>query len=300
MNTPPILFLIFNRPDVTQRVFDAIREARPKELFVAADGPRTNKTGEVEKCEACRKIIEQVDWDCEVKTLFRNENLGCKKAVSSAITWFFDHVDKGVILEDDCLPSSSFFHYCDELLNKYEQVDAVKSISGSTHIPTEALQKTNDSYYFSNYFHCWGWASWRRAWASYDMEMKNWPAFKKSKQFNQRNFWEARFYERVFDKTFVGKIDTWDYQMQLNVWSHNGLCLLPTKNMVSNIGFGEGATHTISSDDEESNKAREQMSFPLQHPGKMEARKQFDKFEQKKNVRSQIIYWLKSLVGKGW
>ena len=130
----PVLFIVFNRLDKTRQVFEAIRQARPPFLYIASDGARFNKEGELEKVQAVRDfIIQNIDWKCEVKTLFRKKNLGCKYAVSGAISWFFNNVDQGIILEDDCLPSKSFFWYCEELLEKYKHDNSIYLISGETH-----------------------------------------------------------------------------------------------------------------------------------------------------------------------
>lgn len=173
----PVLLLIFNRPDTTQRVFHEIRGASPLQLFISADGPRENKPGEFEKCQITRDIVRQVDWDCEVYTNFRDKNLGCKIAVSSAIDWFFENVEEGIILEDDCLPSFSFFRFCEELLEKYRDDERIMQIGG-TNLLSE-WQRSDDSYYFSKYGAIWGWATWRRAWQYYDVNMKLWPEVKK-------------------------------------------------------------------------------------------------------------------------
>jgi hypothetical protein len=174
----PVLFLIFNRPNTTEQVFEAIAKAKPRCLFVAADGPRTDKEGEAEKCQAVRDIIKRVDWDCEVKTLFREQNLGCKEAVSSAITWFFEQVEEGIILEDDCLPSDSFFSFCAELLEKYRDDKRIMMISGDNF--QDGIQRGDASYYFSSVPWIWGWATWRRAWRLYDREMQTFPSFVKA------------------------------------------------------------------------------------------------------------------------
>lgn len=240
----PILFLIFNRPDETARVFEVIKQAQPKYLYVAADGARKDKDDETELCEQTRKIIEKVDWDCEVKTLFRKENLGCKKAVSSAITWFFENVEEGIILEDDCLPSMSFFPYCAELLEKYRHDTRIMHISGENPLNEELCSK---SYYFSVIPHIWGWASWRRAWKLYNAEFQGFDTFLK---FNIiQNVFEEKEVQKYWNKTFSrvknGNINTWDYQWTYALFVNNGLSINPTKNLVSNIGFGSTeATHT--------------------------------------------------------
>ena len=242
--TTPVLFLIFNRPDTTQKVFDAIKKAKPKQLFVAADGPREGKEGEKDKCEQARKVIEQIDWDCKVKTLFRDKNLGCKVAVSSAIDWFFENVKEGIILEDDCLPSQSFFWFCRELLEHYRDDTRIMTISGDNF---QFDRKRGDgSYYFSKYPHIWGWATWRRAWKHYDINMKNFEEFKKEAQIN--NIFpikqQQKYWTKIFQTVYEEKIDTWDYQWAYTCFINNGLCVTPNVNLVSNIGFSSNSIHT--------------------------------------------------------
>lgn len=240
----PVLFLIFNRPEETARVFKEIKKQRPKYLYVAADGPREHKAGEKELCEQTRAIIEQVDWDCEVKTLFREENLGCKQAVSQGITWFFDNVEEGIILEDDCLPSNSFFRFCEVNLEKYRHDTRIMHISGEN--PLDA-SFNSESYFFSKIPHIWGWASWRRAWSLYDAELQNFDYFIQNNLiqnvFEQK---EAQLYwNKIFTRVKNGEINTWDYQWTYALFVNNGLSIVPNKNMVSNIGFGHvEAAHT--------------------------------------------------------
>jgi hypothetical protein len=246
MYKTPILFLIFNRPEITQKVFEEIKRQKPKYLFVAADGPRSYIKGDIEKCEATRNLVlNGIDWECKVETLFRSENLGCGIAVSSAITWFFENVEQGVILEDDCLPHYSFFSYCETLLEKYKENDNVFVISGDNF--QEGIQRGHSSYYFSNYCHIWGWASWRRAWKFYDFNLNQFDYFKESQLINKidsrksfKNYWFS-----IFDKVISKEIDTWDYQLIFTIWINRGVSIVPNVNLVSNIGFGVDATHTI-------------------------------------------------------
>lgn len=243
----PILFLIFNRPEITQRVFEEIKKQKPKYLFVAADGPRNTVEEDLEKCKATRDIVlNGIDWDCEVKTLFRGENLGCGLAVSEAITWFFDNVEQGIILEDDCLPHPSFFPYCETLLEKYKENENVYGISGDNF--QNGIKRGDASYFFSNYFHIWGWATWKRAWKHYDFNIEQLEEFKKNKLINKidkrkifENYWIS-----IFNKTANKEIDTWDYQWLFTVWNNEGLIVAPNINLISNIGFGEHATHTTT------------------------------------------------------
>lgn len=245
----PVLFLVFNRPDTTQKVFAAIRQAKPLRLFVAADGPRENRPGEAEVCEQTRRIIDSVDWDCDVVTLFRDTNLGCRKAVSSAIDWFFAHVEEGIILEDDCLPSASFFRYCQELLEYYRHDTRIMQICGLNVL--NEWHRNGHSYYFSQYGPIWGWASWRRAWKQYDVDMKLWPEIREKKVYEDfcQCREEATFRLALYDKVHNGEIDTWDYQWGFSKMVNHGLSVIPSVNLISNIGFTDDATHTMSGQD---------------------------------------------------
>jgi len=242
--TTPVLFIIFNRPDTTQKVFNAIKQAKPRQLFVAADGPRENKEGEKEKCEQVRKIIEQVDWDCKVYKNYSDVNLGCKVRPSSGIDWFFEKVGEGIILEDDCLPSQSFFWFCQELLDYYSNDTRIMNISGSNF--QFGRKRGGGTYYFSKYIECWGWATWRRAWKYFDVNMTNFEKFKTENQI--KNIFQIKqqqkYWMNIFQITCDGKIDAWDYQWLYTCLINHGLCIMPNVNLVSNIGFGSDSTHT--------------------------------------------------------
>jgi hypothetical protein len=177
----PIAFFIFNRPHLTQKVFDAIRQAQPKILLVVADGSRFDRADETELCAQTRAVIKQVDWDCQVLTNFSETNLGCKRRVSSGLNWVFETVEEAIILEDDCLPHPTFFPFCETLLDYYRHDSRIMNISGENF--QFGRQRTQDSYYFSRYNHCWGWASWRRAWNNYDVEMQLWSVIKEGTGF---------------------------------------------------------------------------------------------------------------------
>lgn len=243
MFTTPILFIIFNRPEATQRVLKRIREIKPKYLFVAADGPRPGKEADAELCLKTRQMVTQlVDWECEVKTLYRDINLGCGRGVSEAISWFFDQVDKGIILEDDCLPSLSFFPYCEFLLNLYESDSRIMMVSGFN--PLGKWQSENVDYFFTE-GSIWGWASWRRAWKKYDYGMKQFSGWRANNYF--RNVVNRAFlpsFDSVYDKIVEGELNTWDYQWYFARLINNGLSTTPSVNLIENIGFDEQATHT--------------------------------------------------------
>lgn len=266
----PILFLIFNRLETTKQVFSAIKERHPKYLYIAADGPRDIKKGEMEICHEVREYVKNnIDWDCEVKTLFRNQNLGCKVAVSSAIDWFFENVEEGIILEDDCLPDQSFFLFCQELLEKYRDNDRIAMISGN-HFGNERLG--NADYYFTRIPHIWGWATWRRTWNDYDLGMKKYPNFKNEGLI--KDIWIDKsvqdYWIDIFDEVYNNKINTWDYQFSFSVFLNKRLCICPNVNLVSNIGFGKDFTNTVIIDKRVANLSLEKINFPLVYPMKIE------------------------------
>ncbi len=239
----PVLLLIFNRPDTTRRVFEAIRQARPKRLFVAADGPRPARPDDAEKCRLAREVVAGVDWDCDVRTLFRTENLGCGRAVSGAITWFFEQVEEGIILEDDIVPNRSFFYFCSALLKHYRFHDRIMHIGGSS---LQFSRPPDDaSYYFSAYPMIWGWATWRRAWKKYDFNMESldgfWAGERAGNYVGTKA--EEQFWSRTFSAISRGETNTWDGQWVFSVWNQGGLAIAPHTNLVSNVGFGADATH---------------------------------------------------------
>jgi hypothetical protein len=245
MHKPAIAFFGFNRPDCTQVVFEEIRRHRPEKLLLVADGPRIHVPTDAPRCEAVRQIMKSVDWQCDVRMDFSDSNLGCKRRMASGIDWVFSQVDEAVLLEDDCVPSADFFRFCSEMLARYRDNPKVMHIGGSNF--QAGRVRGDGSYYFSRFFHVWGWASWRRAWKNYDVAMLSWPQAKSdnwiSKYFSspaQRQYWTG-----VFDSVHGGKLDTWDYQWVYAGWQHDGVSVIPNVNLITNIGFGPDATHTI-------------------------------------------------------
>ncbi|PPD37079.1 MAG: hemolytic protein HlpA-like protein [Methylomonas sp.] len=272
-----VAFIIFNRPDTTERVFAEIAKAKPPKLLVIADGPRLDRPGEAEKCHAARAIIERVDWPCEVLTNYSETNLGCKNRVASGLDWVFEQVPEAIILEDDCLPEPSFFRFCEELLDRYRDDERIALISGDNF--QFGKKYGESSYYFSMYNHIWGWASWRRAWRYYDKDIRNWPKLRDSgwlkiqaQSIRQREYWQ-----HAFQGVYTGKIDTWDYQWTFTVWSQNMISILPNVNLISNIGFGSDATHTTSINIY-SNMKTQSIEFPLCHPNGFDIELKADAF----------------------
>ena len=265
----PILFLIFNRPDTTEQVFEIIKKIKPRKLFIAGDGGRNEK--DIELCEQTRNLVlNNIDWDCEVKTLFRQENLGCKMAVSSAINWFFEHVEEGIILEDDTIPSLSFFEFCEKLLDKYRDDERIMHISGETGIND---QIKGEGYYFCHIPLIWGWATWKRAWKYFDVTMSEYQNLK-SQDFLKKLFpnkFQRQDWIKSFDMTYDGSLNSWGFIWTYTVYKKHGLSIIPNTNMVTNIGYDERGTHTFDPNSPCANKKRYELNMDFEHPQKIEA-----------------------------
>jgi hypothetical protein len=263
---PPVLILAFNRPAIAARLFDALRPARPARIFFAVDGAREDRAGEAELVRRVQALADTVDWPCRIAPLFRERNLGCKVAVSGAISWFFEHVEEGLVLEDDCIPHPTYFPFAAELLARYRDDRRVMMVSG------DCFQKppfrTDYSYYFSRYTHTAGWATWRRAWALYDHRMSAWPELR-------RGGWlqdilgdrrAVRYWQRIFDATHDDHNTSWAYRFLFAAWSNGCVSIVPRANLMCNIGFGPGATHTNSVADPMAEMPVYEMELPLRHP----------------------------------
>jgi GR25 family glycosyltransferase involved in LPS biosynthesis len=237
----PILFLIFNRPDLTHQVFEVIRLYKPNKLYIAADGPRKNKSSDIQLCEESRKIVNNINWDCDVRTLFSNENIGCKMNVSNGINWFFENEEDGIILEDDVVPNIDFFNFCEYCLNKYAEDTRIMMITGTNYLSNENLDST---YFYSKHFSIWGWATWKRSWEYYDINMQKWndPKVKLDIKymFNGNYIW--KHFKNTFDSLKSFNIDTWDIQWIFSCVINNGYCITPRVNLISNIGIN--GTHS--------------------------------------------------------
>lgn len=273
LNTP-VALIIFNRPDTTRAVFERIRAARPPKLLVTADGPRRDRPDEERLCAAARQVVHEVDWPCELHTHFSEVNLGCRDGPAGGIDWVFSLVPEAIILEDDCLPHPSFFRFCDELLERYRDDPRVGMIAGSKLHAERA--KDGASYFFSKYPFIWGWATWRRAWAQYDRSASAWPRFRRSAAFRAIALpVERAYWERSFHSVHDGTLDAWDYQWTLTCWRAGLVSVVPNCNLVSNIGFGPGATHTVQIGAQASLPYGE-MAFPLSHPRQILANREAD------------------------
>jgi hypothetical protein len=267
----PVALLIFNRPETTARVFDQVRRARPERLLVIADGPRSGVEGEGERCERARAVTEAIDWPCEVVREYADSNLGCKRRVSSGVSWVFEQVDEAIVLEDDCVPHPSFFPYCEELLDRYRADHRVMHISGDN---LGFGRRGEASYFFSRYPHVWGWASWRRAWRHYNPDLAEWSSSADQDRLLStfEESAERRFWRRAWNASATGEMDTWDYQWAFACVENGGLAVNPKVNLVSNVGFAHDSTHTQADSDPENlaDIPTSAMELPLRHPAVVE------------------------------
>jgi FkbM family methyltransferase len=248
--TPPVLLLAFSRPDLLRLVLERVREARPARLYIAVDGPRPGRTDDEAATADCRAVAAEIDWPCEVHTRFLKENHGCKLAVSRAISWFFEQVEEGIILEEDCVPGAAFFPFCAAMLARYRDDERVGMISGNNFLPPALLGDAGHA--FTRYAFVWGWATWRRAWQKYDRDLTGWPARRESGWLRALHGTEteARRWREVLDDCYLGRrYDTWDYPWMFSCWQAGMLCLYPKANLVSNVGFDERGTHTTKGGD---------------------------------------------------
>ena len=284
-----VLIIAWRRPNHLKQVIDAVRKVAPTKMFVAVDGPRLGDDYAEERklIDLTKAVIEkEIDWDCELRLNYQEHNLGCRVGVSTGITWFFENVEEGIILEDDCVPGVDFFRFATEMLTKYRKDDRIMHIAGNNFNKGRNFNK--DSYYFSIYNHMWGWATWRSAWKLYNFNETDWLEIKST------NFLanylsskiEVNFWTKYFEEIFVHKtLDTWDYVWRLNIWSNNGLAIAPNVNLVTNIGFDELGTHVKNG----SPTPFSNLKFPLLHPVNIEANKQTDWWTFKKQIAERYV-----------
>ena len=282
----PVAWILFNRPEETLRVFASIRAARPRQLFVIADGPRPEIEGEADRCSQVLGVLEGVDWECDVRSNVSPTNLGCRDRVTSGLDWVFSEVERAIILEDDCVPNPTFFRFCDELLEHYADNPQVMSIAGTN--KQFDRRRGPYSYYFSQYEACWGWATWRRAWNRYDVRLSTWPQIRSEGVldllFSSRSVRESWF--QIFSQIHRGEIDTWDYQWTYAHLVHSGFSIIPNVNLVSNIGFGPGGTHTQVVT-RLANMPTAAMTFPIEHPPYVVRHRAADEFVESLTVSPQ-------------
>ena len=240
----PVLLVIFNRPDTTLQVINSIKQYKPEHLYIASDGPRDYREKKI--VESTRKLVlNNIDWDCEVKTLFREKNVGCGHGVAGAISWFFEHVQMGIILEDDCLPNQDFFSFCAAMLNKFENDESIMQINGSNPFG----EKSSNLYFKTIYDRIWGWATWADRWEKFSYKMDQWHEYSTNKkQFLQRYYWlEGKIHDtywKMMKKNLQRQNETsiWDNQWAFSIIMNGGYCLQPNVNLIQNIGLNSG-TH---------------------------------------------------------
>ncbi len=262
----PVLLILFNRAGSTRQAFEAIRRVRPPRLLIAADGPRPQRPDDREKCAAARRVVEAVDWPCEVTRDYSDVNLGCRRRPQTAITWAFGLSERVVVLEDDCLPNASFFRFCDDMLERFADDERVMTVGGTNMLGSWKADR--QSYHFSLLCGTPGWASWRRAWRHYDPDMRAW-ALPEVRELVHREIFSRAFSksrQADYEFTFQGKLDAWDYQWELARTLQSGLAVLPAVNLVQNTGFDAEATHSRDPDHPWARLPLLPLQWPLRPP----------------------------------
>ncbi|TGM60652.1 hypothetical protein [Leptospira vanthielii] len=290
----PVLIIAFNRPDLFSKLLAKVLSMNPTRIYISIDGPRENKDGERMRVEEVISIAKQNSHSNQFLFKINEKNMGCGEGVSSAISWFFQNEEKGIILEDDCYPNESFFKYCEVLLTKYENDDRIGMISGDNFFLSQ--YSIQDSYYFSTYFHIWGWASWRRAWDGYQLRTFDKAEIEKTINDIFRSKKERKFWIDQITNAFMGFIDTWDYQWVYMNFKKRRISIMPKVNLISNQGFGEFATHTVESNSILSSMEVSELNFPLKHPKRVLTHKFTDFFSRRLMFRlpfvERLFYYL--------
>ncbi len=286
--TTPVVLCVFNRPETTQEVFEVVAKVRPKKLYILADGPRKNNANDVVKCQEVRAIFDQINWDCDLTKIYAEENVGIRNNIPNGLNQVFKREEQAIILEDDIIPDLSFFNYCEELLDRYKNDDRIAMISGYN--DQLGISRTECSYFFSRHTHIWGWATWRRAWKFYDVDAKIWKNINQNKYLDSVTIDkdERKHWQRSIGNVLSNKHPGWDAQWTVAVWSQNMLAILPNKNLIKNIGFGQDATHNHTSNTMNSFTESSAMQFPMQHPEIILPNTEADKFSARIFFTSSI------------
>lgn len=294
----PILFCTFKRLDTAKQVFERIREAKPKRLYLVSDAARESVPGEQEKVQAVRDYIESnIDWECEVFKDYAKQNMGCGRRIFTGINWMFSQEEQAIILEDDCVPDPTFFSYCEEMLRYYKDSQEVLMVGGNN--PIEHLYDNNKDYIFSRVPFMWGWATWKRAWDLYDYELTDWSQVKRTGKIKKCVPIKKAYYiyEAEFDSLSSKKFDdVWDYQFMYTGMTHDMLCILPSKNHVQNIGFIEESTHTRNAPAWIHTEVSPQ-SFPIRFREHVEWDEAFDRIYMKLVSKKGLTIKIKSMLG---
>jgi len=272
----PVVLIVFNRPDLTAQVFERIAELRPRALHVIADGPRADRPADRELCAATRKLVEGIDWSCDLTLDYADTNLGCGPRIASGLGRAFERFEEAIILEDDCLPHPSFFAYCEELLDHYRDRPEVMSITGE--LDSKIRPPDGESYFFSSLTRIWGWATWARAWRGFDFELREWPGRRAEFLERLNSYYKGgRPLCRRMDKVVEDRIDTWDYQWWYHVFANRGLCINPRVNLISNIGFDDRGTHMTTEGGRDRSLESAALPTPLIHPARVELDQRIDR-----------------------
>lgn len=270
----PVVLLVYNRPWTTHRVFEAVRAARPCQLLVVGDGPHPERFNDVQRCAEVRSVINGVDWHCDVRTNFSHINLGTAARVASGFDWVFEQVEEAIVLEDDCLPHPDFFNYCAVLLNRYRENPKVMWIGGTNPFHE---RRGDGSYFFSRINWMWGWATWKRAWQHFDRDLAGFPAFLKDRRITAitpyRRLQDG--FLAMFEKAYQGQWSNWDIRATFMIWANEGIVIHPNGNLISNIGFGEGAMNTKSTSDPLASLPMRPPG-PIMHPSSMRIDTEYD------------------------
>ncbi len=288
----PVLFLAYNRPELTKKSIKRIVNLNPYKIYVSIDGPKNKKKDDI-KVRKVRKIIkniETINKKIILKTKINSKNLGCKNSNLAALNWFFKNEAEGIIVEDDCLIDKKFLNFCKIILKKYKYNKKVFCISGSNF---QKNKISKESYYFSKYNHCWGWATWRNRWQKNDGSIKFWPKFKKTNAWKNLhdNIIELKYWNKIFDKVYLNKIDSWAYPWTLSVWKNQGITVTPNSNLVTNIGFGANSTHSILSDKKIKYLNKSKLKKDILHPKLIKVNNNADKYVFKKHFKGQNYIW---------
>jgi hypothetical protein len=262
----PVVLLIYKRPETTRKVLEVLSKVNPGKLFIIADGASKDSIDEINQVKRTRDLIEKIDWQCDLYKNYSEEHLGLRRRVVSGLNWVFDREENAIILEDDCVPDISFFQFCKELLNHYSDDERIMVISGDNY--QKGRRRTPYSFYFSRYNHCWGWATWKRAWEYYDDEISLWPQIRDEgwlRDIFGKNNNVEKYWTRIFNSVYDNEIESWAYRWTYSCWMQSGLTILPNVNLVTNIGFGDQATHTRYKTSK-ADQPRFSIQFPLNYP----------------------------------
>jgi hypothetical protein len=285
----PILLIFFNRIDTVIQVINSIKKVKPSKIYLACDGPRVNIPEELEKVNTVKKeVLNSIDWPCQIFNQFQDNNLGCGKHVKASIDWFFKNEESGIILEDDCVPNVDFYHFVEELLNRYKNEERIGMICGVNHF--SKYYQCEDSYLFSRYKSCWGWGTWRRAWKHMDFEMKWIESNEKDLIIKNMGYGliSTFHWRNVLKKIKYNIVDTWDWHWYFSMAKQNQLAIFPKKNLVSNIGFSKEATHTFTKPSKNFTTV-EEIEFPLIHPTRVKVNDHFDRIFETKKLTKQVL-----------